>query len=802
MDHTRNFLNQQLGNYRLQRLLGRGGFADVYLAEHVLLHYQAAVKVLHLKLTDAFRQDFLREASTVAQLNHPHIVRVFECDIEGDMPYQVMTYAPHGSLRQRHPRGTRLALEQVVIYVNQAASALHYAHEQKLIHRDVKPGNMLIGSQGEILLSDFGLVVVAQSTSSLQTRDIAGTAPYMAPEQFQGRPRRASDQYALAVVAYELLCGECPFSGNFVQIATQKAVGIIPSLCEKAPTVAPAVEAVIFKALAKAPEDRYPSVQSFAEALTLAANSVQSSSAIEQTIQIQDISALIDEKTFIPGVSGTLKAVSIDLDAQEQTLVRAHTPRELTPTNTVSSGDDVKKTEYALPPLPHFSPSGPENRADASISRPDVHTTVYLNPPLRKFRNRHIIAACVLLALLLLGTGALTFAHSGSPSSRLFANITITPDSKMLHETYTIQAVAGTPDASLYQVQARTLLITSPVGTKTVAASGKGHSDATYAHGTVWMCADASMAYGTTQTYSAGTTFTSNDLQRVDSEGHVLAIKITQSATVKQPADGKQYDSHGNAVPGVCQSNISAIYAYPGAVGNIAPYPDNGGTTEPFHTLTAEDVDVDSGMVSFTGGQDAQDYTFVQQSDIDSALAGLPIASAPDAQALVGKQLKDGERFETAPTCQEKTEQDHNVDDRTGAVTVTRVYSCRGQAYDYDAAIRMAAQEMRDQAKHDPGTTYLLSGQLHTMFQGATNGANSVINVTIAVSGVWIYQISDAQKQHWQQMLKGMQKSKAETFLQQQSGIKHVSIELIGGNHDVLPGTIDDINIMISTSAG
>src|SRR4051794_20471228 len=132
-------IEQQLGNYRLIRLLGRGGFAEVYLAEHIHLNTQVAVKVLTNRLTGDDIEPFQEEARTIARLVHPHIVRVLNFGIEAGIPYLVMEYAPNGSLRQRHPKESQLPLAMIVSYVNQAADALQYAHQQKIIHRDVKP---------------------------------------------------------------------------------------------------------------------------------------------------------------------------------------------------------------------------------------------------------------------------------------------------------------------------------------------------------------------------------------------------------------------------------------------------------------------------------------------------------------------------------------------------------------------------------------------------------------------------------------------------------------------------------------
>ena len=214
-------IGQQLGNYRLVSLLGHGGFADVYLGEHVHLQTQAAIKVLHTQLASEDIEKFRNEALTIAHLVHPHIIRVLDYDVENSIPFLVMDYAPNGSLRDRHPRGTRLPPMVFMPYVRQVASALQYAHDQKLIHRDVKPENMLLGRNNEVLLSDFGIALVTQSSFSQSTEDVViGTMAYMAPEQIQGKARPASDQYALGVVVYEWLSGMKPFNGSYVEIVT------------------------------------------------------------------------------------------------------------------------------------------------------------------------------------------------------------------------------------------------------------------------------------------------------------------------------------------------------------------------------------------------------------------------------------------------------------------------------------------------------------------------------------------------------------------------------------------------------
>jgi eukaryotic-like serine/threonine-protein kinase len=291
-------VGQQLGNYRLLRHLGEGGFAQVYLGEHIYLSTQAAIKVLNTQMTSDSVEWFRSEARTIARLVHPNIVRVLEFGLDGMTPFLVLDYAPNGTLRQYHPKGKPVPLLSVVSYVRQVAEALQYAHDEKLIHRDVKPANMLLGRRKEVLLSDFGLALIAQSTRYQNLENVAGTLSYMAPEQIQGRPRPASDQYSLGVVVYEWLSGEDLFQGSLTEIISQQLVVPPPPLRSKIPSLSPALEQVVMTALEKDPKKRFGNVREFALAL-------------EQASQA-DI--LASEQTGIP------VALRVDETPQEVTL--------------------------------------------------------------------------------------------------------------------------------------------------------------------------------------------------------------------------------------------------------------------------------------------------------------------------------------------------------------------------------------------------------------------------------------------------------------------------------------------------
>src|SRR6266849_8578848 len=260
-------IGERRGNYRLVRLLGSGRFADVYLAEHIYLNTLAAIKVLNTHLTPDTMGNFLMEARHLSQLDHPHILRVLDFGLAQEMPYLVMDYAPGGTLRERHPRGSRVPLQAIVSYITDVAPALQYAHDQGLVHGDLKPENLLLGKQERVLLSDFGIALLVPATNSLYVPHMYGTLIYMAPEQIRGAPGLQSDQYSLAVMIYEWLSGQPPFQGSTAEVVSQHLFATPTLLREQDADIPLAVERVVLKALSKDPKLRFVDVLSFATAL-------------------------------------------------------------------------------------------------------------------------------------------------------------------------------------------------------------------------------------------------------------------------------------------------------------------------------------------------------------------------------------------------------------------------------------------------------------------------------------------------------------------------------------------------------
>ncbi len=261
------YADMQFGPYRIVRPLGRGGSAHVLLGKHIYLETQAAIKILRQQQEQDADRKLRREAYILSQLHHPHIICLHEFAVQDTQPFLALDYAPFGNLRQYHTERQSLPLTIILRYVKQIASALQYIHDKGWLHLDVKPENMLIARHGYLWLSDFGIALPAHYASTRIGKVRWGTAAYMAPEQLHGIPCSASDQYALAIVTYELLCGSLPFVGTALEIASQHMYAPRPSLRVRDPRLSPAVEYVVQKALAKDPTQRFASVNEFAENL-------------------------------------------------------------------------------------------------------------------------------------------------------------------------------------------------------------------------------------------------------------------------------------------------------------------------------------------------------------------------------------------------------------------------------------------------------------------------------------------------------------------------------------------------------
>ena len=378
---------RQLGNYRLTRLLGQGGFAEVYLGEHIYLDTQAAIKVLRTQLESDEIEQFRTEARTIARLVHPHIVRVLDFGVDGTTPYLVMDYAPSGTLRKRHRAGVPLPLSTIVDYVNQIASALQYGHGQKVIHRDIKPENMLLSRQNDVLVSDFGIALVVSSRSySTQSRqDLVGTIAYMAPEQIQEQAVPASDQYALGVVVYEWLCGTRPFQGSFAEIAVKHTLAPIPSLRARMPTISADIEAAVMKALDKNPNSRFSSVREFATAL---------------------------EQAYLRGPTSTTAPIDSSIPIDVSPLSADTVPFSLTGAPLAPFPSEVNLSLSPSPVIASSTGETPAVKEENSSPKVPVTTSLLLQARSRKVSRRTVALGLAGIAVAsVVGGGIAVLAH-------------------------------------------------------------------------------------------------------------------------------------------------------------------------------------------------------------------------------------------------------------------------------------------------------------------------------------------------------------------------------------------------------
>ena len=300
---------QQMGHYRLLSLLGSGGMSAVYLAEDLSVRRQVAIKVIRSESAINPEDDtaneaahlFRREANAVAMLDHPNILPLFdygEENLQGEkLTYMVMPFRQEGSLADwlRKTDGSRwLTIQNVAFLIHQAASALQYAHDHHIIHRDVKPSNFLIRgrpenpAQPDLLLADFGIAKFSTAVSSTETMT-RGTPIYMPPEQWQDRPVPATDQYALAAMTYELLTGRPPFQGNHSQLMYQHFHVQPNPLSSINSRVSADIDSVVLRALAKQPKDRFPSIASFDQAFQQAVSNINN---IHITLPISPLEAI------------------------------------------------------------------------------------------------------------------------------------------------------------------------------------------------------------------------------------------------------------------------------------------------------------------------------------------------------------------------------------------------------------------------------------------------------------------------------------------------------------------------------
>ncbi len=436
---------QKLGEFHILKRLGEGGMGQVYLAEQERLGRQVAVKVVRPPrpssasdseppmLADA-PQRFQREAFAIGKLDHPNILSVYDFGTERDLMYLVMPYVPDGSLFDAMRVGKRqrftlpLDATQAAPLIFQAASALQYAHDRNIIHRDVKPENFLIRTERDgspqLLLADFGLVKEYHPGSGTSTMPV-GTADYVAPEQIEGRPLPASDQYALAVMTYELLTGRLPFTGSVADVALKHMRQPPPAPRSINPNIPKEIEEVILTALKKRPEERWPSIAQYARAYSEALKQLDHRRAGEHAIE--------EERTVMLPPNQQSSAQKSPPAVQAPAAQQRQAPPQQAP-HPVQTAPRMPAPAPGYPPpvaqrppAPQYPPQGYETqpyqqgRANmppppGSAQRPWTSAPANAAPPAQKSLSRPIMIVTAILVVLLIATGiAILAIANGKP---------------------------------------------------------------------------------------------------------------------------------------------------------------------------------------------------------------------------------------------------------------------------------------------------------------------------------------------------------------------------------------------------
>jgi len=263
-----------VGRYRIEAELGRGAMGQVFLAHDPLLDRKVAIKTLRSDVADdlvlEMKTRFVREAKSAGRLNHPNIVTLYDVDVAGEVAYIAMEYLQGSSLRQLMDAGAPLSRERIADIIAQIAEALDYAGRFGIVHRDVKPANIMVTTGGLAKLTDFGLARVPSSQMTMKG-SILGSPKYMSPEQVREQPLDGrADLFSLGVVLYELLAHRTPFEGPdvaLIDLMDNIIAMPVPPLAERDPSVPAALDAILARALAKEPADRFQRGREFAEAL-------------------------------------------------------------------------------------------------------------------------------------------------------------------------------------------------------------------------------------------------------------------------------------------------------------------------------------------------------------------------------------------------------------------------------------------------------------------------------------------------------------------------------------------------------
>lgn len=365
------------GRYELEELLGQGGMSSVYKATDPNLKRVVAIKLIHPHLSNdpGFVRRFEEEASSVAQLRHPNIIQVYDFnhDDENDIYYMVLEFVPGETVQQHLERlnesDRKLSSSKAIEYMVDICDAVGYAHQRGMIHRDIKPANLMLSVTGQAILMDFGIAKIVGGQRHTATGAVVGTAMYMSPEQIKGEnPDNRSDIYSLGVTMFEMVSGQPPFKADSAMTLMMMHVNDpVPELKDLNPDVPNSLVAVINKALAKDPANRYQTAREMAEALRDALNRAQTDAA---GAPLPPGQTMIEEPDQVPSEPGaTMVEPSVSDADMDGTLVEADLPESATASQR-GTGESGTVVETPPPPARATESVGDTGGGGAAVAGP------------------------------------------------------------------------------------------------------------------------------------------------------------------------------------------------------------------------------------------------------------------------------------------------------------------------------------------------------------------------------------------------------------------------------------------------
>lgn len=770
---------KQLGNYDVTRRIRIGGMGAVYEGrQRTAFGRRVAIKVIlgSYAADPDMRRRFEREARTVARLHHPHILPLIEFGEKQGLLYLVMPFIEGGTLTAFLHRSLPDLNELTAIFL-QLLEAVEYAHDEGLIHRDIKSSNVLLEFRRTgpyVYLADFGLVRTSQQ-AQLERRpipldQIPGTPYYMAPEQTWGIVTASTDIYALGVLLYQMLVGELPYDDpDEVKVIEMHLHAPVPSPCDLDPAIPIALGEVVRTAMAKHPEDRFANVAEMRNAFLAATQELgMESPPIYE--DIRPIDSTEDRRGGGGGdgmEEGPLWSPTEDTDVAQEPLWsptddNADVAQE--PLWSPVEGGDV-----ARKPLRSSANPLPVQRRAAAQRIPRLQQNRH-----KRFTFTTSVVAAMVIPLILLvllivpRVLGVSLFPSGFPlfGTAPVATITVTVQSKMLHNTYVLTASpqVKSPDLATRTIPERSVNTTT-TGSRTIESTGTKVTSAIQASGSVLLQNNSAAAI----TVPAGTILTT---------ASGIQIRLPQAIQIPSQQNGQ----NGTA-------SVLAVAVSAGQAGNI-----------PAHALTTTCC---NGQVTisnpqpFTGGMDAHLMHIVAQTDLDTVRDALTSGLQQQAVQQLKQQSQTSEVMAEAPSYTTTVSSNYPVGAQVSQVLVVVSVSATVPVYDRDTATHIAAQLLSDEAIQTLGPNYRLQGIPSVATPRVVQeGKSGLIYLSVSTQGLWLYYLAPQQLDQWRQSMKGFTSKQALDYLNSQPGVAVVHIQLpFGADH--LSTSVDQIKITL-----